>query len=89
MATSKTAKIEAEIGKVKAKISEYQSKLKELEGKKSAIENTEIVDMVRGMSISLDELATLLQSAKNPVTSGQLDQKLEPTPSYDSAEGIQ
>ena len=64
MATSKTAKVEAEIVKVKAKISEFQSKLRELEHKKTGIENTEIVDVVRGMSIPLDELAALLQSIK-------------------------
>ena len=64
MATTKTAKVEAEIVKVKAKISEYTAKLRELEGKKTAIENTEIVDIVRGLSIPLDELAALLQSGK-------------------------
>ena len=79
MATEKTAKVEAEIEKAKAKISEYQSKLKELEMKKTDIENTEIVDAVRGMSIPLDELAALLQSLKDsalPVAaSGQKAQK--------------
>jgi len=64
MATPKTVKVDAEIIKVKEKISEYQSKLKELENKKTGIENTEIVDTVRGMSISLDELAALLTSLK-------------------------
>jgi|GEM_PF-316257 len=65
MATTKAAKVEAEIGKVKAKISEFQGKLRELEQKKTAIENTEIVDMVRGMSIPLDELVTMLQTVKD------------------------
>ena len=54
MATSKSAKIQAEIEKVKAKISEQQARLKELEQKKLEAENTEIVDIVRGLSISLD-----------------------------------
>ena len=55
MATSKSAKIQAEVEKVKAKISEQQARLKELEQKKLEAENTEIVDIVRGLSISLDE----------------------------------
>ena len=53
MAISKSAKIEAEIEKVKAKISEQQARLKELEQKKVEAENSEIVDIVRGMSIPL------------------------------------
>ena len=49
MAISKSAKIEAEIEKVKAKISEQQARLKELEQKRVEAENSEIVDIVRGM----------------------------------------
>ena len=62
MATSKSAKIQAEIEKVKAKITEQQARLKELEQKKMEAENTEIVDIVRGLSISLDDLPALLQT---------------------------
>jgi hypothetical protein len=79
MATTKTAKVEAEIEKVRVKIGEYTAKLKELEGKKTAIENTEIVEIVRGLSIPLDGLAALLQSGHAgslfPATSGQFVQK--------------
>jgi len=64
MPITKTDKILTEITKVKAKIAEYQGKLKELEAKRTEIENTEIVDVIRGMSIPLDELATLLKSIK-------------------------
>ena len=49
-------KIQAEIDKIKAKISEQQARLKELEKNKQEAENSEIVDIVRGMSISLEEL---------------------------------
>ena len=52
MATSKTAKITAEIEKTKLKISELQLRQKELEQKLLETENREIVDIVRGMSIS-------------------------------------
>ena len=61
MAISKSAKIEAEIEKVKAKITEQQARLKELEQKKVEAENSEIVDIVRGMSIPLAELPVVLQ----------------------------
>ena len=74
MAISKSAKIEAEIEKVKAKISEQQARLKELEQKKVEAENSEIVDIVRGMSISLEELPLVLQRLRDD-TSGQSVQK--------------
>ena len=61
MATTKSMKIQAEIDKVKAKISEQQARLKELEQKKLEAENSEIVDIVRGMSISLTELPLLFE----------------------------
>ncbi len=64
MATTKSMKIQAEIDKVKAKISEQQARLKELEQKKLEAENSEIVDIVRGMSISLTELPLLFEWKK-------------------------
>lgn len=73
MATSKTAKLEAEIVKTKAKIAEGQAKLKELEARRVEMENSEIVEIVRGMKISLEDLPLLLQElrAKAPI-SGQV-----------------
>lgn len=71
MAISKSAKIEAEIEKVKAKIAEQQTRLRELEQKKLEAENTEIVDMVRGMSVSLTDLPMLLQAIKKNGALGQ------------------
>ena len=70
MAVSKSQKIQAEIDKVKAKISEQQARLKELEKNKQEAENSEIVDIVRGMSISLEELPLVLQRLRDG-TSGQ------------------
>ena len=75
MAVSKSQKIQAEIDKVKAKISEQQARLKELEQKKLEAENSEIVDIVRGMSISLEELPLVLQRLRDGGTSGQSVQK--------------
>ena len=77
MATTKSMKIQAEIDKVKAKISEQQARLKELEQKKLEAENSEIVDIVRGMSISLEELPLVLQRLRDGGTSGQSVQKSE------------
>ncbi|NBI83314.1 DUF4315 family protein [Clostridiaceae bacterium] len=76
MATTKSAKIWAEMEKVKAKISDQQARLKELEQKHKEAENEEIVDIVRGMSIPLDELPLLLQKLRG--TSGQAGQKSAP-----------
>lgn len=77
MAITKSAKIEAEIEKVKAKIAEQQTRLKELEQKKLEAENSEIVDIVRGLSISLEELPLVLQQLREG-TSGQSVQKSGP-----------
>ena len=65
MATTKSAKIWAEMEKVKAKISDQQTRLKELEQKHREAENEEIVDIVRGMSVSLDELPALLRQFRD------------------------
>ena len=75
MATTKSMKIQAEIDKVKAKISEQQARLKELE--KLEAENSEIVDIVRGMSISLTELPLLFEKLKDGGTLGQSVPKSE------------
>jgi len=82
MATSKTNKARAEVEKARLKLAEQQSRLKELEAKQTECENLEIVDIVRGMSIPLDNLSAILQSLKGgepytAPTSGQLDPKLE------------
>ena len=75
MATAKSMKIQAEIDKIKDKISEQQARLKELEKNKQEAENSEIVDIVRGMSISLEELPLVLQRLRDGGTSGQSVQK--------------
>ena len=77
MAASKSQKIQAEIDKVKVKISEQQARLKELEQKHREEENEEIVDIVRGMSVSLEELPLVLQRLRDSGTSRQSVQKSE------------
>ena len=71
MAISKSAKTQAEIEKVMAKINEQQARLKELEQKKLEAENSEIVEIVRGMSVSLTDLPVLLQTSKSGGALGQ------------------
>ena len=84
MAISKRAKIQAEIEKVTAKINEQQARLKELEQKKLEAENSEIVEIVRGMSVSLTDLPVLLQTIKSGGTLGQNVPKSDSTDKEDS-----
>ena len=73
---SKIERVSKDIQKTKDKINEFQTKLRELEKQKTELENTEIVDAVRGMDISLTDLATLLKAAKlSGATSGQVGPK--------------
>lgn len=58
----KIDKVDAEIGKTKAKISELQSRLRELERQKTEFENTKIVELVRGVQASPEELATFIKA---------------------------
>ena len=82
MATSKSAKIQAEMDKVKAKITELQGKYKELEQKHREAENEEIVEIVRGMSVSLPDLPSLLQAMKG----GALGQSVPKAPDRECGE---
>ena len=84
MAISKSAKIQAEIEKVTAKINEQQARLKELEQKKLEAENSEIVEIVRGMSISLADLPLVLQHIKSGGTLGQIVPKSDSADKEDS-----
>ena len=84
MAISKSAKIQAEIEKVTSKINEQQARLKELEQKKLEAENSEIVEIGRGMSVSLTDLPVLLQTIKSGGALGQNVPKSDPTDKEDS-----
>ena len=58
----KIQKVVNEMDKTKAKIGELQAKLRELEKQKTDLENAEIVEAVRGMDISLADLAAMLKN---------------------------
>ena len=62
---AKIERVSKDIEKTRGKISEFQARLRELEKQKNELENLEIVEVVRGMSVSIDELAVLLQTVKN------------------------
>lgn len=74
MDNKKLAKVEGEIAKTRSKIADLQGQLKELERQRTELENSNIVEMVRGLSISLADLPALLHSL-SAATSGQIGPK--------------
>lgn len=76
---AKIERINKDIDKTKEKISEFQAKLRELEKQKTELENTEIVEAVRGMDIPLNDLPAILKALREPsgvpFTSGQVGPK--------------
>ena len=73
MAISKSAKIQAEIEKVTAKINEQQARKRSWNRKSWRPRNSEIVEIVRGMSVSLTDLPVLLQTIKTASTAALWD----------------
>lgn len=65
MAMSKIDRIDREIEKTRGKITEYQNRLKELEAQRTERENFEIVNLVRSMCMSRDELMNFLRGGGN------------------------
>ena len=66
MAMSKIERIEKEIQKTREKITEYQNKLRGLEAQKTEAENLEIVQLVRAMRMTPQELNALLSGGGIP-----------------------
>ena len=60
MANNKIDRINKEIAKTREKITEYQNKLKGLEVQKTEAENLEIVQLVRAMRLTPQELNAML-----------------------------
>lgn len=65
MAT-KIERINREIQKTREKIAEYQEKLKTLEAQKTEAENLEIVQMVRAMRMTPEQLSAMLSGGMIP-----------------------
>ena len=66
MAMSKIERIDREIQKTREKITEYQNKLKGLEAQKTEAENLEIVQLVRAMRMTPQELNAMLNGDTIP-----------------------
>lgn len=66
MAMNKIDRIENEMQKTREKITEYQNKLKELTAQKTEAENLQIVQLVRSMRVSPQELTAMLSGGGIP-----------------------
>lgn len=65
----KIDRINADIAKAKEKIAEWQARLRDLEKQKTEQENLEIIQAVRGVTASPEEIRDILElirSAKEP-----------------------
>ena len=66
MAKNKIDRINKEIAKTREKITEYQNKVKGLEAQKTEAENLEIVQLVRAMRMTPQELNAMLKGDTIP-----------------------
>lgn len=66
MAKNKIQRIDQEIAKVREKITEYQDKLKTLEAQKTEAENLEIIQTVRALLLTPEQLSALLSGGTVP-----------------------
>ena len=66
MAMSRIERINKEIAKTREKITEYQNKLRGLEAQKTEAENLEIVQLVRAMRMTPQELSAMLSGGSIP-----------------------
>ena len=55
--TKKIEKLNSDIVQVEAEIAEKQKKLEEMKKERTELENVEIVSLVRGASLSVDDVA--------------------------------
>ena len=66
MAMSKIERIDKEIQKTREKITEYQNRLRGLEAQKTEAENLQIVQLVRSMRLTPQELTAMLSGGTIP-----------------------
>lgn len=66
MAKNKIQRIDLEIQKTREKIAEQQEKLKALEAQKTEAENLEIVQMVRALRLTPEQLNAMLSGGTVP-----------------------
>lgn len=79
MAVNRLERIEKEIQKTKTKIAEFQKQLKELEAQKTEQENLQIIQQVRALNVTPEQLAAFLRNSamQTPATTPFLDEKEE------------
>ena len=70
MAMNKIERLDREIQKTREKITEYQNKLKELTAQKTEAENLQIVQLVRAMRLTPQELTAMLSGDAIPGMAG-------------------
>lgn len=78
----KIDRINTDIAKAKEKIAEWQARLRDLEKQKTEQENLEIIQAVRGVTASPEEIRDILElirSAKEPPKPTNTTLKEEPT----------
>ena len=66
MTKNKIERIDQEIAKTREKIAEQQEKLKDLEAQKTEAENLEIVQMVRALRLTPEQLNAMLSGGTVP-----------------------
>ena len=66
MAKNKIERIDQEIAKTREKIAEQQERLKALEAQKTEAENLEIVQMVRALRMTPEQLSAMLSGGTLP-----------------------
>ena len=66
MSKNKIERIDLEIAKTREKIAEQQEKLKALEAQKTEAENLEIVQMVRALRLTPEQLNAMLSGGTVP-----------------------
>lgn len=90
----KTSKIISDIEKTKTKIGELQAKLRDLERLRTETENTEIIELVRAIDATPEEIAVMLramresqkQEAMKPMAPQFDDEPAATEPADDEAE---
>jgi flagellar basal body P-ring protein FlgI len=74
----KIKKIDAEYEKNAAKIAELQARQKELEKQRTEYENLDIIGLVRSMGVTPEELAAIMQAARQNQAAPAINEKEEP-----------
>ena len=75
---AKIKKIDTEYEKNAAKIAELQARQKELEKQRTEYENLDIIGLVRSMGVTPEELAAIMQAARQNPAASDTTEKEEP-----------